>query len=155
MLFLQKMQSCRNNTQFIKKGLTIYAVLGTIKSGKRHYGNFCCYNFVVLLKRKEDCTIQEEYQPDLVSLSDDEGNEYNFEVLDSYDENDTRYVAMTPYAEEGEQLDEEMDGSLVIMKVVEENGENYFVEIEDDDEYERVANEFVTRLQDYYEIDEQ
>lgn len=99
--------------------------------------------------------MQEEYQPDLVSLSDDEGNEYNFEVLDSYDENDTQYVAMTPYAEEGEQLDEEMDGSLVIMKVVEENGENYFVEIEDDDEYERVANEFVTRLQDYYEIDEQ
>ena len=73
--------------------------------------------------------MQEEYQPDLVSLSDDEGNEYNFEVLDSYDENDTQYVAMTPYAEEGEQLDEEMDGSLVIMKVVEENGENYFVEI--------------------------
>ena len=99
--------------------------------------------------------MQEEYQPDLVSLSDDEGNEYNFEVLDSYDENDTQYVAMTPYAEEGEQLDEEMDGRLVIMKVVEENGENYFVEIEDDDEYERVANEFVTRLQDYYEIDEQ
>ena len=99
--------------------------------------------------------MQEDYQPDLVSLSDDEGNEYNFEVLDSYDENDTQYVAMTPYAEEGEQLDEEMDGSLVIMKVVEENGENYFVEIEDDDEYERVANEFVTRLQDYYEIDEQ
>ena len=61
---------------------------------------------------------------------------------------------MTPYSDEGE-LDEEMDGSLVIMKVIEENGENYFVEIEDDDEYERIANEFVSRLQDYYEIDEQ
>lgn len=98
--------------------------------------------------------MQEEYQPDLVSLSDDEGNEYNFEVLDSFDEDDTQYVAMTPYAEEDE-VDEELDGSLVIMKVVEENGENYFVEIEDDDEYERIANEFVGRLQDYYEIDEQ
>lgn len=98
--------------------------------------------------------MQEDYQPDLVSLSDDEGNEYNFEVLDSFDEDDTQYVAMTPYADEGE-LDEEIDGSLVIMKVIEENGENYFVEIEDDDEYERIANEFVSRLQDYYEIDEQ
>lgn len=98
--------------------------------------------------------MQEEYQPDLVSLSDDEGKEYNFEVLDSFDENDTQYVAMTPYDDENE-LDEEIDGSLVIMKVVEEDGENYFVEIEDDDEYERIANEFVTRLQDYYEIDEQ
>lgn len=98
--------------------------------------------------------MQEDYQPDLVSLSDDEGNEYNFEVLDSFDENDTQYVAMTPCADEND-ADEEMDGSLVIMKVIEENGENYFVEIEDDDEYERIANEFVSRLQDYYEIDEQ
>ncbi|MGN0557172.1 MAG: DUF1292 domain-containing protein [Acutalibacteraceae bacterium] len=102
--------------------------------------------------------MQEEYEPDLVSLSDDEGNEYNFEILDSYDEGDTQYVALTPYdsGEENENTVKlEDDGSLVIMKIVEEDGENYFIEIEDDDEYERVANEFVTRLQDYYEIDEQ
>ena len=129
-------------------------VLGTIfiENGMRqplqNQTPFSFYN------EKRNLPMQEDYQPDLVSLSDDEGNEYNFEVLDSFDEEDTQYVAMTPYSDEGE-LDEEMDGSLVIMKVIEENGENYFVEIEDDDEYERIANEFVSRLQDYYEIDEQ
>lgn len=140
--------------QLRKKRLTIRLVLGTIfiENGMRqplqNQTPFSFYN------EKRNLPMQEDYQPDLVSLSDDEGNEYNFEVLDSFDENDTQYVAMTPYADEGE-LDEEIDGSLVIMKVIEENGENYFVEIEDDDEYERIANEFVSRLQDYYEIDEQ
>ena len=140
--------------QLRKKGLTIRLVLGTIfiENGMRqplqNQTPFSFYN------EKRNLPMQEDYQPDLVSLSDDEGNEYNFEVLDSFDEEDTQYVAMTPYAEEDE-VDEELDGSLVIMKVVEENGENYFVEIEDDDEYERIANEFVSRLQDYYEIDEQ
>ena len=140
--------------QLRKKRLTIRLVLGTIfiENGMRqplqNQTPFSFYN------EKRNLPMQEDYQPDLVSLSDDEGNEYNFEVLDSFDENDTQYVAMTPYSDEGE-LDEEMDGSLVIMKVIEENGENYFVEIEDDDEYERIANEFVSRLQDYYEIDEQ
>ena len=140
--------------QLRKKRLTIRLVLGTIfiENGMRqplqNQTPFSFYN------EKRNLPMQEDYQPDLVSLSDDEGNEYNFEVLDSFDEEDTQYVAMTPYADEGE-LDEEMDGSLVIMKVIEENGENYFVEIEDDDEYERIANEFVSRLQDYYEIDEQ
>lgn len=102
--------------------------------------------------------MQEEYQPDLVSLSDDEGNEYNFEVLDSYDEDDAQYVAMTPYKMEDASentVELEDDGSLVIMKVEEQDGENYFVEIEDDSEYERIANIFIERLQDFYEIDEQ
>ena len=102
--------------------------------------------------------MQEEYTPDLISLSDDDGKKYNFEVLDSYDEQDVQYVAMTPYYTETDDenvVNLEDDGSLIIMKVEEQDGENYFVEIEDDDEYERIANIFITRLQDFYEIDEQ
>ena len=45
-------------------------------------------------------------------------------------------------------------GELVIVKVGEENGEEYFYEIEDDDEYETVADAFVDRLEDFFEIDE-
>lgn len=102
--------------------------------------------------------MQDEYQPDLVTLSDDNGKEYNFEVLDAFEDGEIQYVALTPYndGEKNENTVElEDDGSLVIMKVVPEGDDNIFLEIEDDDEYERVANEFVIRLQDYYEIDEQ
>ena len=48
----------------------------------------------------------------------------------------------------------EDSGELVIVKVGEENGEEYFYEIEDDDEYETIADAFVDRLEDFFEIDE-
>ena len=46
-------------------------------------------------------------------------------------------------------------GELVIVKVDEENGEEFFSEIEDDDEYEMVADAFIDRLQNAFEIEEQ
>ena len=46
-------------------------------------------------------------------------------------------------------------GELVIVKVGEEDGEEYYYEIEDDDEYETVADAFVERLEDFFEIDNQ
>ena len=38
--------------------------------------------------------------------------------------------------------------------VGEEDGEEYYYEIEDDDEYETVADAFIDRLQDIFEIEE-
>ena len=38
------------------------------------------------------------------------------------------------------------------VKVGEENGEEYYYEIEDDDEYDFVADAFIERLEDFYEI---
>ena len=46
-------------------------------------------------------------------------------------------------------------GELVIVKVNEENGEEFFTEIENDDEYEMVADAFIDRLQDMFEINEE
>ena len=47
-------------------------------------------------------------------------------------------------------------GELVIVKVgeEEENGDEYYYEIEDDDEYDMIADAFVERLEDYFEIDD-
>ena len=96
----------------------------------------------------------EEYNPDIVSLVDDEGKEYNFEVLDAIETDEARYLALLPvYDDPQAMLDD--SGELVIVKVGEENGEEFFCEIEDDDEYETVADAFVDRLQDRFEVDEQ
>ncbi len=95
----------------------------------------------------------EEYNPDIVSLVDDEGKEYNFEVLDAIETDEARYLALLPvYDDPQAMLDD--SGELVIVKVGEENGEEFFCEIEDDDEYETVADAFVDRLQDRFEVDE-
>ncbi len=93
-----------------------------------------------------------EYNPDLVTLSDDDGKEYTFEVLDAIETDDGRYLALLPtYADPKKMLEE--SGELVIVKVGEDDGEEYYYEIEDDDEYEMVADAFIDRLEDFFEID--
>ena len=95
----------------------------------------------------------EDYTPDLIQLSDVEGNEYNFEVLDAIETDDGRYVALVPtYDDPQEQLDS--DGQLIILKELAEDDEVYYEEIEDDSEYDMIADAFISRLQDFYEIDE-
>ncbi len=96
---------------------------------------------------------KEDYDPDIITLSDDDGKEYTFEVLDVLEDEDNRYLALLPTFEDQKKMLED-SGELVIVKVMEEDGEEYFCEIEDDDEYETVADAFVDRLEDFFEIDE-
>jgi uncharacterized protein YrzB (UPF0473 family) len=93
-----------------------------------------------------------EYNPDIITLSDDNGKEYSFEALDAIETDEARYLALLPTFEDPKKM-LEADGELVIVKVGEEDGEEYFYEIEDDDEYETIADTFVDRLQDFFEID--
>ncbi len=98
--------------------------------------------------------MSEEYNPDIVTLSDDEGKEYTFEVLDAIECDLGRYLALLPVFDDPQKLLDD-SGELVIVKVEEENGEEFFSEIEDDDEYDTIADAFVDRLADKFDIDEQ
>ena len=98
--------------------------------------------------------MQEEYNPDIITLSEDEGHEFSFEVLDAEETDQGRYLALLPVYEKPEDMVED-SGELVVLKVFEENGEEYYEEIEDDDEYDTVADIFVDRLQDAFEIEEE
>ncbi len=95
----------------------------------------------------------DDYNPDIVTLSDDDGKEYTFEVLDAVETDTGRYLAMLPVFDDPQKsLDD--SGELVIVKVGdEENGDEYYYEIEDDDEYETIADAFIERLEDFFEID--
>ncbi len=88
---------------------------------------------------------------DLVSVVDDDGKEYMFEELDRIElDNGKKYVALLPVFEnEIEILDD--DGDVLILKVVEENGENYLIQIEDEDEFNEIGNIFEDRLIEKYE----
>lgn len=98
--------------------------------------------------------MEKDYNPDIVTLSDDDGKEYTFEVIDAIESDEGRYLAMLPVFDDPQKMLED-SGELVIVKVGEENGEEYFFEIEEDDEYEFVADTFIERLQDFFEIAEQ
>ena len=99
--------------------------------------------------------INKDYNPDLITLTDDDNKEFTFEVLDASETDSGRYLALLPvYDDPAKMLDD--SGELVIVKEEseDENGEVFFSEIEDDDEYETIADAFTERLQDAFEIDQ-
>jgi uncharacterized protein YrzB (UPF0473 family) len=95
-----------------------------------------------------------EFAPDIITLIDDEGVEQEFEIVDSMEFEDEYYYALVPFYKDGEEL-LEGDGELVVLKSVEENGEEILATIDDDDEYDKVGAIFLERLADLYEDEEE
>lgn len=90
-----------------------------------------------------------EYTPDLFELIDEEGNKKQFELFDAAEINGEQYFAMLPAVEDDDFLNS--DCELVILKSVEEDGEEILVSIYDEDEFETVSSFFMERLQDALE----
>ena len=78
--------------------------------------------------------MSEEYGSDFISITDEDGKEYELEVLAELEYEGSRYLALVP-ADEG---DDEEELEVSILKSVEENGEPLLVTIDDDDELEAV-----------------
>ena len=97
----------------------------------------------------------EEYNPDILTIVDDEdGTEHTFEVLDELEEDGRRYLALLPvYEEDGDMIDD--PGELVILKVEEDGEEEVLITIEDDDEYDKIYALFEESLQDLFEFEEE
>ena len=95
----------------------------------------------------------EDYGADLMTIVDDEGNQHQFELLDAIETDDGRYVALLPVYDKPQDSVQD-DGELVILEVIEENGEELLVTIEDDDVFDEIAEIFEERLSDLYEIED-
>lgn len=87
-----------------------------------------------------------EYTPDLFELIDEEGNKKQFELFDAAEIEGEQYYAMLPAIEDEDFLDSDCD--LVILKSIEEDGEEILASIDDDDEFEMVSKFFLERLDD-------
>ncbi len=96
--------------------------------------------------------MSEDFNPDIITVVDDQDVEHTFEMLDAIETDEARYVALLPvYDASTKVLD--ADGELVIMKVVMENTEEVLVTIDDDEEFDEIASIFEDRLQDLFEIE--
>lgn len=95
-----------------------------------------------------------DFAPDLLSLTDENGTEHQFEIIGELDFSDDHYIALVPA---GELSDLESDGSLVILKSVtdEELGEEVFYPEEDEDRLQKVFEAFQESFSDLYEIEEE
>ena len=93
-------------------------------------------------------------EEDLIKIVED-GKEYYFEELDRIElDNGKKYIAMLPLYEDEFPNDDEDDGNVIILRVLEENGEQYLEQIEDEKEFNEIGNIFEDRLIEKYENDE-
>lgn len=85
----------------------------------------------------------EEYGSDYMTIVDEDGTEYELEVLSSIEYNGFTYLAVTPA--DG---DEAQDVEVSILKSVEEDGEPILCAIEDEQELQTVYDLIMEQLYD-------
>ena len=76
----------------------------------------------------------DQFGSDFITIVDDDGNEYELEVLSELEYNGCTYVAVIPAGESQEELQLEVS----ILKSVEEDGESILSVIEDEEELQAV-----------------
>ena len=87
--------------------------------------------------------MSEEYGDDFVTLIDEDGNEVEFEHIDTVEYEGVTYLAFIPA-----ELSVEEDAEVVIMQVVtDENGEELLEGVEDDDIADAVFNIVMERAE--------
>ena len=86
-----------------------------------------------------------EYGPNFITLTDDNGNDIELEYVDALELNGQTYMAFFPVGEEDEDPDAE-DLGLVILKSVMENGEELLSTLDSEEEAEKVFELFMEQL---------
>ena len=89
--------------------------------------------------------MSEEYGANFITVTDDEGNDFELEHLDTLELGGTTYMAFFPAVTEEEQEQDE-DLGLIFMKVIVENGEELLSTLDTDEEAEMVYNAFMEEL---------
>ncbi len=80
------------------------------------------------------------------TLTDDEGNENEYELLATTELDGKTYCALIPYSEDGDESEEYI--VLRVEKSEDNPEEEIFVTIEDDEEFDRVADIFDDQFAD-------
>ena len=91
----------------------------------------------------------DEYGSDFITIVDEDGTEYELEVLNTVEYNGASYLAVSP-ADNGEA---DADLEISILKSIEEDGEPLLCAIEDEDELQAVYELIMDSL--YEEEDEE
>ena len=95
--------------------------------------------------------MSEEYGPDFITVTDEEGNDIELELVDALEHEGNTYMAFFPAVlEEGGEESE--DYGMVILKSIEENGEELLSTLDTDEELEKIYALFMERFySDEYE----
>ncbi|MGM9565248.1 DUF1292 domain-containing protein [Evtepia sp.] len=90
--------------------------------------------------------MSEEYGANFITVTDEEGNEFELEHLDTIEFNGTTYMAFFPAVSEDEEDNDEEELGLILMKVIQENGEEILSTLDSEEETDAVYTEFMKTL---------
>ena len=93
--------------------------------------------------------MSEEYGNDYVVLTDEDGNEVEFQHIDTVEVDGETYMAFIPA-----DLSVEEEAEVVILKVIEEDGEEILATVEDEAEADKIFDIVMERVEDMYEDEE-
>lgn len=113
---------------------------------------FDLYDIINTYNVKREVKDMSEERDDIVILVDENGEEVEFEHLDTVELNGNEYVILLPVDESEEEKDID---EVVILKIEHGEEEDSFVSVDDDDELDAVFEEFKVRMESDYEFDEQ
>lgn len=85
------------------------------------------------------------YSPDLITLTDEFGQEHNFEILDIIEQNERRFFALMPVYDRGEDLLND-SGQYTILESVDTDTDEELQEIEDDELRRELSRLFEDRF---------
>ena len=86
--------------------------------------------------------MSEEYGSDYISITDDNGNEFELEHLDTIEYGGALYMAFLP----ADMDENDADYGMIILKVIKENDEEILATVDDEKELEAVYNVFMEQL---------
>lgn len=89
--------------------------------------------------------MSEEFGPDFISVTDEDGNEFELEHVDTIIYHEQVYMAFFP-ADTGENETDDEDTGLIILKVVNVDGEEQLSTLDSEEELEEVYDQFMEDL---------
>ena len=94
--------------------------------------------------------MSDDFGSDYITIVDDDGQEFELEVIESMDYNGKTYMSFLP----ADMKEDDPDYGFILLRVVEdENGDEVFESIDDEDELQDVYERFMVLLYDDEEED--
>lgn len=89
--------------------------------------------------------MSEEFGSDFVTIVDDDGQEFELELLDTMEYKEKNYTAFLP----ADMAEDDPDYGIIILRSqLDENGEEIYESVDDEDELQDVYEHFMTILFD-------
>ncbi len=96
--------------------------------------------------------MSDEFGPDFITVTDDEGNDIELEFIDSLEHEGVRYMAFFPA--QTEDTEDEVETEIIILKAILENGEELLSTPDTEEELQTVYDLFMEQIFSEEEDDE-